>query len=61
MLDSVGSVVAVRTPQAEYAVYSPWKKDSNEVETDEGERDHELYDHSTAVGQRELGNVAGSP
>lgn len=54
-------VVAVRTPEAKYAVYSPWKKDSNEVETSEGEQDFELYDYSTAAGQSELGNVAGSP
>jgi arylsulfatase A-like enzyme len=54
-------VVAVRTPTAKYAVYSPWKKDSNELDTAEGEQDYELYDYSTAAGQKELDNVAGSP
>ena len=54
-------VVAVRTPTAKYAVYSPWKKDSNVVETSEGEQDFELYDYSTAAGRQELDNVAGSP
>jgi arylsulfatase A-like enzyme len=51
-------VVAVRTPSAKYAVYSAWKDATNEV--DPLDQDFELYDYSTASGQSELDNVAGS-
>jgi hypothetical protein len=48
----------VRTPSAKYAVYSAWKDATNEV--DPLDQDFELYDYSTASGQSELDNVAGS-
>jgi arylsulfatase A-like enzyme len=52
-------VVAVRTPAAKYAVYSPWKAETNEV--DSSDQDFELYDYTTAGGQSELANIAGAP
>ncbi|MCW3033024.1 MAG: sulfatase [Solirubrobacterales bacterium] len=52
-------VAAVRTQSAKYAVYSPWKHGT--IEVDPLDQDFELYDYSTAGGRSELGNVAGSP
>jgi arylsulfatase A-like enzyme len=51
-------VTAVRTPSAKYAVYSPWKDGTIEVDT--SDQDFELYDYSTSAGQLELANLAGS-
>jgi arylsulfatase A-like enzyme len=51
-------VAAVRTPSAKYAVYSPWKKDTIEVDT--SDQDFELYDYSDNDGQLELANLAGT-
>lgn len=50
-------VAAVRTPSAKYAVYSPWKEGTIEVDT--SDQDFELYDYSTNSGQLELANLAG--
>jgi hypothetical protein len=51
-------VAAVRTPNAKYAVYSPWK--SGTIEVDTSDQDFELYDYSADGGQLELDNIAGS-
>jgi arylsulfatase A-like enzyme len=51
-------VAAVRTPSAKYAVYSPWKEGTIEVDT--SDQDFELYDYSTGGGQLELANIAGT-
>jgi arylsulfatase A-like enzyme len=51
-------VAAVRTPSAKYAVYSPWKKDTIEVDT--SDQDFELYDYSSDGGELELTNLAGA-
>ncbi len=50
-------VAAVRTPSAKYAVYSPWKDGTIEVDT--SDQDFELYDYSSNSGQLELTNLAG--
>jgi arylsulfatase A-like enzyme len=50
-------VAAVRTPSAKYAVYSPWKEGTIEVDT--SDQDFELYDFSSSGGRLELDNVAG--
>jgi arylsulfatase A-like enzyme len=50
-------VASVRTPSAKYAVYSPWKKDTIEVDT--SDQDFELYDYSSDGNQLELTNRAG--
>ncbi len=50
-------VAAVLTPSAKYAVYSPWKEGTIEVDT--SDQDFELYDYSTNGGQLELANLAG--
>jgi hypothetical protein len=50
-------VAAVRTPSAKYAVYSPWKDGTVEVDT--SDQDFELYDYSTGDGRLELANPAG--
>ena len=47
----------MRTPSAKFAVYSPWKKDTIEVDT--SDQDFELYDYSTEAGKLELDNLAG--
>jgi arylsulfatase A-like enzyme len=51
-------VAAVRTPSAKYAVYSPWKEGTIEVDT--SDQDFELYDYSTSSGQLELDNLSGN-
>jgi len=51
-------VAAVQTTSGKYAVYSPWKDGTIEVDT--SDQDFELYDYSTSGGQLELDNVAGS-
>jgi len=51
-------VAAVRTPSAKYAVYSPWKEGTIEVDT--SDQDFELYDYSSNDGQLELANLAGT-
>ena len=48
----------MRTPSAKYAVYSPWKDGTIEVDT--SDQDFELYDYSTSDGQLELTNLAGT-
>jgi arylsulfatase A-like enzyme len=50
-------VAAVRTPTAKYAVYSPWKDGTTEVDT--SDQDFELYDYSSSGGNLELDNLAG--
>jgi arylsulfatase A-like enzyme len=50
-------VAAVRTPTAKYAVYSPWKDGTIEVDT--SDQDFELYDYSSSGGNLELDNLAG--
>jgi arylsulfatase A-like enzyme len=50
-------VAAVRTASAKYAVYSPWNKDTLEVDT--SDQDFELYDYSNSAGQLELESLAG--
>jgi hypothetical protein len=50
-------VAAVRTPTAKYAVYSPWKDGT--IEVDPSDQDFELYDYSSSGGNLELDNLAG--
>jgi arylsulfatase A-like enzyme len=49
-------VTSVRTPSAKYAVYSPWK--SGTIEVDTSDQDFELY-YSSDGNQLELDNRAG--
>lgn len=50
-------VTAVRTPSSKYAVYSPWKDGT--IEVDSSDQDFELYDYSSDDGVAELTNQAG--
>ena len=51
-------VVAVRTPNAKYALYSNWKPNTNAV--DGAGQERELYDYSSSLGVMELDNAAGA-
>jgi len=51
-------VVAIRTANAKYALYSNWKGNTNAIESAGAER--ELYDYSSYSGVLELDNVSGS-
>ena len=50
-------IIAVRTPQAKYAIYSNWSVNGTEPLLDHQER--ELYEYSTRDGRLELHNSAG--
>jgi hypothetical protein len=50
-------VEAVRTKNAKYAVYSPWR--AGTIKVDSSDQDHELYDYRTQGGRLELENLAG--
>jgi arylsulfatase A-like enzyme len=50
-------VAAVRTANAKYAVYSPWKPGTIEVDT--SDQDFELYDYTSSDELLEVNNVAG--
>jgi arylsulfatase A-like enzyme len=51
-------VVALRTQQGKLGVYSNWAEES--IEAEPAGEEVECYDYSTAEGQAELANVAGS-
>ncbi len=51
-------VVALRTEQGKLGLYSNWGEES--IEAEPTGQEVECYDYSTAVGQAELANVAGS-
>ncbi|MGY4710157.1 sulfatase-like hydrolase/transferase [Mycolicibacterium sp. CBM1] len=51
-------IVAVRTPDAKFGVYSYWKPGTMNLD-DSRPVDHELYDYSTPLGVQEIDNQAG--
>lgn len=53
-----GHIVAVRTADAKFGVYSHWKPGTMDVDTSRP-IEYELYDYATTSGAQELDNLAG--
>lgn len=53
-----GHIVAVRTPDAKFGMYSYWKPGTMDIDTSR-RIEYELYDYATLSGVQELDNQAG--
>jgi hypothetical protein len=58
LYDSPLHVIAVRTPNAKYAIYANWFDGGIDLLTPD--RQYELYDYRTPGGRIELDNTAGT-